>query len=90
LIHEGAAELVALREALGGTSDAAAAFCRERMAWPAERLNPPPLVDGSDLIAGGHPPGPNFALLLEKIREAQLNGEITSRDEALELAEKLR
>ena len=39
----------------------ALAFCRERLAWPAERLNPPPLVDGADLIRHGLQPGPNFA-----------------------------
>ncbi len=89
LIHEGAAELVALREAVAGLGDATAAFCRERLAWPAERLNPPPLVDGGDLIALGLAPGPKFAPLLERIRDAQLNGEIHSRDEVLALAQRL-
>ena len=65
-------------------------FCRERLAWPAERLNPPPLLDGSDLIAHGLAPGPQFALLLEQIRDAQLNGEIHSQAEALALADRLR
>jgi hypothetical protein len=35
-------------------------------------------------------PGPGFSALLEKIRDAQLNGEIHSRDEALALADRLR
>ncbi|MEX2091892.1 MAG: CCA tRNA nucleotidyltransferase, partial [Pirellulales bacterium] len=36
LVHDGAAELVALHEAIAGPDDPAPAFCRERLAWPAE------------------------------------------------------
>ena len=90
LTHEGAAELVALHEAIAGPDDPALHFCRERLAWPAERLNPPPLVDGADLIAHGLAPGPQFSALLEKIRDAQLDRQITTRDEALALADRLR
>ena len=89
LTHDGAAELLALQEAIAGPADPALVFCHERLAWPPERLNPPPLIDGSDLIAHGLAPGPQFSALLEKIRDAQLNGEITSRDEALALADRL-
>jgi len=90
LVHDGAGELVALFEAFSGPSDAALVFCRERLAWPAERLNPPPLVDGADLIGHGLTPGPHFAAWLEQIRDAQLNGEISCREEALALADRLR
>ncbi|MEX2306352.1 MAG: CCA tRNA nucleotidyltransferase [Pirellulales bacterium] len=90
LIHEGAAELLALHEAVAGPDDAALAFCRERLAWPPDRLDPPPLVDGSDLIRHGLTPGPQFSKLLEQIRDAQLKGEISTRDEALALADRLR
>lgn len=89
LTHEGAAELLALHEALSGADDRALAYCRERLAWPAERLNPLPLVDGSDLIHHGQQPGPHFAKLLEQVRDAQLNGEIHSRDDALALIDRL-
>ena len=89
LTHEGASELLALHEAISGSNDAALAYCRERLAWPAERLNPVPLVDGSDLIRHGLEPGPQFASLLEQIRDAQLNGEIRHRDEALALVDRL-
>ncbi len=90
LTHEGAADLLALHEAIAGADDSALAFCRERIAWPAERLNPLPLVDGSDLIRHGLTPGPQFAALLEQIRDAQLNGEIHSRDDALAMVDRLR
>jgi poly(A) polymerase len=89
LVHDGAAELVALLQAIVGADNEAVAFCRERLAWPADRLNPTPLLDGSDLIAHGHSPGPPFAALLEQVRDAQLEGKITSRDEALALVDHL-
>ena len=84
-------ELVALHEALPVATDAAAShFCRERLAWPPEQLNPPPLVDGGDLIRHGLKPGPQFSDLLEQVRDAQLNGEIHTRDEALASVDRLR
>jgi hypothetical protein len=88
LVHEGAGELMALQEAISGPDDAALEICRERLAWPVERLNPSPLVSGADLIALGLAPGPRFAQLLEWIRDAQLNGEIHTRDEALALVDR--
>jgi poly(A) polymerase len=83
LIHDGARELVALRAAIVGNDDPALALCRQRLAWPPEQLNPPPLVDGAALIAHGLTPGPNFSQLLEQIRDAQLRGEISTAAEAL-------
>lgn len=90
LTHDGTIELLALHEALAGPDDPALAFCCERLAWPAERLNPRLLVDGSTLIHHGLTPGPHFSDLLEQVRDAQLNGEISSRDEALKLVDRLR
>jgi hypothetical protein len=90
LVHDGATELLALHEAVAGAADPALLFCRERLGWPIERLNPRPLVDGSDLIGHGLAPGPHFSLLLEQIRDAQLLGQIHTRDEALALADRLR
>jgi tRNA nucleotidyltransferase/poly(A) polymerase len=90
LTHEGAAELVALHEAVAGSADAALAFCRERLAWPPERLNPPPLIDGAALIEHGLAPGPSFAQLLEQVRDAQLEGCIQTRGQALALVDRLR
>jgi tRNA nucleotidyltransferase/poly(A) polymerase len=89
LVHDGADELLALHEAIAGADDELA-FCRERLAWPPERLNPAPLITGADLIARRLTPGPHFADLLEQIRDAQLTGEIHTRDEALVLVDRLR
>ena len=46
---------------------------------------PPPLVDGSDLIAAGLTPGPAFGPLLRHIYDAQLEGRVTTRDQAMAL-----
>ncbi len=90
LTHDGALELVALHEAIVGPGSPALALCRERLAWPAERLNPRPLLDGSALIQHGFTPGPHFSGILEQVRDAQLNGEINSPAEALALVDRLR
>ena len=46
---------------------------------------PPPLVNGEDLIAMGMKPGPRFAVLLREVQDAQLEGRITDREQALYL-----
>jgi poly(A) polymerase len=55
---------------------------------PSGPINPPPLVTGHDLVRHGLEPGPQFARLLEQIREAQLEGQIQSKREALEWLER--
>ena len=51
-----------------------------------ERLDPPPLIDGHDLQREfGLQPGPHIGELLEAVREAQVSGEVRSREEALGL-----
>ncbi|MDZ4685900.1 MAG: CCA tRNA nucleotidyltransferase [Planctomycetaceae bacterium] len=65
-------------------------FCEEFLArTPAAELNPPPLITGDDLIHLGLRPGPRFKELLDTIRDAQLNREIATNDEALALARRL-
>ncbi|NUN51622.1 MAG: CCA tRNA nucleotidyltransferase [Planctomycetaceae bacterium] len=92
LVHPYAPELVALHAARAGTGEgnaAAVAFCRERLAWPAETLNPPPLLTGDDLKRHGIRPGPKFKTLLEEVRDAQLEGRIGTKEEAIRLAEQI-
>lgn len=50
----------------------------------AEQARPPPLIDGNDLIELGMEPGPLFGLILDAIEDQQLEGTLTSRDQALE------
>jgi tRNA nucleotidyltransferase/poly(A) polymerase len=55
----------------------------------AERIAPPRLIDGHELMrVFGLQPGPHVGALLEAVREAQVSGEIRTRDEALALAQK--
>jgi poly(A) polymerase len=59
---------------------------REKMAeLPPEAVRPAPLVTGDDLIAAGYSPGPRFKEILSAIEDAQLEGRLHSRDEALQL-----
>lgn len=62
------------------------AFCRERLAWPTEQLDPKQLLDGSDLIKMGIARGPLFARILGEVRRAQLDGEIDSVEQAETIA----
>jgi poly(A) polymerase len=65
-------------------------FCEEFLArTPPEEVNPPPLLTGNNLIQLGLRPGPRFKELLDAVRDAQLNGEIATHDEALALARRL-
>jgi len=53
---------------------------------PAERVTPPALVDGHDLLEEfGLRPGPRIGELLEAVREAQVSGQVRTREEALAL-----
>lgn len=55
----------------------------------AERVAPPPLIDGYDLLREfGLQPGPHIGELLETVREAQASGQVHTREEALELIRK--
>ncbi len=61
-------------------------FARERLAHTEpEQLRPPRLLTGHDLIAAGYHPGPEFSKLLELVEDAQLEGRVNTREEALEL-----
>lgn len=89
LISEGIDELLALAEAMYGANEPGLRHCRGSLALPPEALNPQPLVTGSDLIARGLRPGKHFGELLERIRDAQLDREIETREEAIALAMQL-
>lgn len=52
----------------------------------AERVVPPTLVSGHDLLGEfGLEPGPHLGALLETVREAQVSGQVHTREEALAL-----
>jgi poly(A) polymerase len=92
LIHDGSGELLqrlAAEVACQEADEADLTFCRERLAWPGERLDPSPLISGDDLVAHGLSPGKLYQQLLLAVRDAQLLGEIANRDEALALVDQL-
>jgi len=63
-------------------------YTRERLAAiPAGAVRPTPLINGHDLIAAGYTPGPRFAEILAAVEDAQLEGTIATRDEAMGFAE---
>jgi poly(A) polymerase len=55
-------------------------FLRET---PPEQVRPARLVSGDDLKEMGFRPGPRFKEILESVEEAQLEGRLRERDEAL-------
>jgi len=55
----------------------------------ATGLRPDPLLDGRDLIDAGMEPGPAFKRVLEGVYDAQLEGRVRTRDEALAMAQSL-
>jgi tRNA nucleotidyltransferase/poly(A) polymerase len=87
-----AAELLGYCEAVARVSDGTLdeiEFCRQKLALPPAELNPPPLVTGADLKLLGIPPGPVYRQLLEAVRDAQLEGRISTVEEAVKLVEHL-
>jgi poly(A) polymerase len=94
LVHPGIEELFALHRADALASDRPldhVEYAEEaRRRWEVEgTLWPPPVITGEDLIATGLEPGPVFSVLLEKVRDAQLDGSITAKAEALALVRRL-
>jgi tRNA nucleotidyltransferase/poly(A) polymerase len=86
LTHERATDLVAVAEADLPPGDDGVARCREVLSRPASQWNPPPLVTGDDLVEAGLSPGRRFAEVLERLRDEQLLGKLTSREASLAAA----
>lgn len=63
-------------------------FVRERYeTMPEETVRPQPLLTGRELIAAGYLPGPRFKQMLHAIEDAQLEGAITTPEDALALVQ---
>ena len=93
LNHPGVRELLALHHAdalAAGRSVGHVELCERLLReWSPADLNPPPVLTGDDLIRAGLPPGPLFKRLLDAVREAQLDGAVRTREEAVELVNRL-
>ena len=90
LTHPFAGDLLALtraRQTASGGSLADVEFCETYLqTTPAEIINPAPLISGDDLIRNGLRPGKQFKVILDALRDAQLEDRIGTFDEALQLA----
>ena len=53
---------------------------------PPAALRPPRLLGGNDLIALGFAPGPAFKQILREVEDLQLDGALTTHEEALRYA----
>jgi putative nucleotidyltransferase with HDIG domain len=61
-------------------------FARKRFeTLPQDEVRPPLLLSGRDLIEAGYQPGPQFSKMLAMAEDAQLEGAIHTRDQALAL-----
>ena len=59
-------------------------FTREKRAeLPASSIRPEPLVTGDDLISAGYAPGPLFKQILGAVEDAQLDGGLQSKKQAM-------
>ncbi len=52
---------------------------------PEEQIKPAALLRGDDLIAQGYTPGPLFKKILQTVEDAQLDGKLQTREDALRL-----
>jgi poly(A) polymerase len=65
-------------------------FCQQmRERFKEEELKPLRFLTGEDLIALGLTPGPIFSKVLTRVYDEQLEGEIRSKEEALDRAREL-
>lgn len=71
---------------LAKLADAAWGFYKERLLQQARQ---PRLITGDDLCALGLTPGPEFRRLLAAVEEAQWDGQVSTREEALALVKSL-
>ena len=72
---------------LAAEDPAALVEVQRRVSELAESgISPHPLLGGDDLIAAGMSPGPPFKAILDAVYDAQLEGAVTTPDEARALA----
>jgi putative nucleotidyltransferase with HDIG domain len=62
----------------------------KRDEFGREQITPARLLTGQDLIEAGYTPGPEFGRILNIIEDAQLEGRVRSKEEALELVAALK
>lgn len=75
----------------GDTSnyDAAKRHLEELQAEATGPSLPPPIINGEDLMALGLTPGPAFRRILTAVQDAQLDGTVHTREEAIALVRRM-
>lgn len=66
-----------------GMLDSYEFVCRFIKETPPEQVRPPRLVTGDDLREMGLRPGPKFKEILRAVEDAQLDGQVATREEAM-------
>lgn len=93
LAHEHSRDLIEIMRAgnvaSGHPPDNADFLLNYLAKTPMDVIDPPPLITGKDLMELCIEPGPEFKRILDTVRDAQLNEEIDSKEEALELVKQL-
>jgi tRNA nucleotidyltransferase/poly(A) polymerase len=79
-------DMLRARAACGLGSATTAAWLTAQLARPRAEIDPPPLLSGDDLVGLGIARGPAVGDVLKRLRRMQLDGGISSRDEALAIA----
>jgi tRNA nucleotidyltransferase/poly(A) polymerase len=87
LASDGIAELLELArmDALASNKDLTYYdFCRQKLdELGIDKIKPAPLLRGRDLLAMGLQPGPQFSEILNAVAEAQLEGTLETREQAI-------
>ena len=66
-------------------------FCQTKLKeFQEESVRPPRLVNGNDLLRLGFSPGPVFKHLLDAVEDAQLEGTVATREDALDLLQNIQ
>ena len=64
-------------------------YTKEKIAaMPKDEVFPAPLLTGNDLISEGYRPGPLFSEILAAVEDAQLEGRLHDRAEAMEFVQR--
>ena len=80
------ADVLRARAAVGRGSPEVAAWFTAQTTRPRVEVDPPPLLSGSDLLAAGVPAGRDVGAALQRIRALQLDGAISTREQAIAAA----
>jgi tRNA nucleotidyltransferase/poly(A) polymerase len=83
ITHRYSSLAIALADALK-TNETSLAKIHSAMAMPIERRDPAPLIDGRALQKLGIQPGPHYRVLIQLVRNHQLDGILQTTQQAIE------